>query len=160
MKNPHQAMSMQWKMRWGHDFPKDKGEGMLTLSQCGKNPCVMGKTHQNYQLPLFLSFFPTIYFCQKEVEVFVAWKGKSMGNSNWEEHLVLNIVFWLHGQENTQNCMPFPYVCVFHLPSRLGGSRGDFFSSFILHSWGYCRKLNHPEFLSFTFQFSFPSVHA
>ena len=36
MKNPESAMSMQRKMRWGHDFPKDKGEGMLTLNQFGK----------------------------------------------------------------------------------------------------------------------------
>ena len=25
MKNPQPDMSMQQKMRWGHDFPKDKG---------------------------------------------------------------------------------------------------------------------------------------
>ena len=85
---------MQRKMRSRHDFPKDKGEGMLTLNQFGKKPCVMGKTHQNCQLPFFLSFFPTIYFCQNVVEVVIAWKGKSMGNSNWAEHPVLNIVFF------------------------------------------------------------------
>ena len=79
MKNPQLAMSMQQKMRPGHDFCKDMGEGMLTLNQFGENPCVMGKTHQNYQPPFFLSFFPTIYFCQNMVEVVIAWKRKSMG---------------------------------------------------------------------------------
>ena len=35
-KNPQPTMSMQQKKRWGHDFPKDKGEGMLTLNQFGE----------------------------------------------------------------------------------------------------------------------------
>ena len=78
MKNPQLAMSMQRIMRWGHDFPKDKGVGMLTLSLFGENPCVMGRTHQNYQLPSFLSFLPNHLFCQKVVEVVIAWNGKSM----------------------------------------------------------------------------------
>ena len=47
----------------------------------------LGKTHQNCQLPLFLSFSPTIYFYQNLVEVVIAWNGKSMGKkSNWTEH--------------------------------------------------------------------------
>ena len=66
-------------MRWGHDFPKDKGVGMLTLNLFRKNPCVMWRTHQNYQLPFFLSFLPNNLLCQKVVEVVIAWKGKSMG---------------------------------------------------------------------------------
>ena len=45
MKNPQPTMSMQLKMRWGHDFPKDKGEGMLTLNKFGEKPCVMEKSH-------------------------------------------------------------------------------------------------------------------
>ena len=73
-------MSMQWIMRWGHDFPKDKGVGMLTLNPFEENPCVMGRTHQNCQQPSFLSFLPNHLFCQKVVEVVIAWKGKSMGN--------------------------------------------------------------------------------
>src|SRR5713226_5734181 len=67
-------------MRWGHDFRKDKGVGMLTLSQFGENPCVMGRTHKNCQLPSFFSSLPNHLFCQKVVEVVIAWKGKSMGN--------------------------------------------------------------------------------
>ena len=63
----------------GHDFPKDKGVGMLSLSQFGENPCVMGRTHQNCQLPSFLSSLPNHLFFQKVVEVVIAWKGKSMG---------------------------------------------------------------------------------
>ena len=70
-------------MRWGHDFPKDKGVGMLTLNLFGENPCVMRRTHQNYQLPSFLSFLPKHSFCQKVVEIVIAWKGKSMGNLEW-----------------------------------------------------------------------------
>ena len=70
-------------MRWGHDFPKDKGVGMLTLSQFGEKPCVMGRTHQNCPLPSFLSSLPNHLFCQKVVEVVIAWKGKSMGNFEW-----------------------------------------------------------------------------
>ena len=72
-------MSMQRIIRWGHDFPKDKGVGMLTLSQFGENPCVMGKTHQSGQLPFFLSSLPSHLFCHKVVEVVISWKGKSMG---------------------------------------------------------------------------------
>ena len=71
-KTPQPAMLMQRKMRWGHDFPKDNGEGMFTSNQFGEMPCVMGKTYQNYQLQFFLSFFPTIYFCQNVVEVVIA----------------------------------------------------------------------------------------
>ena len=79
-ENPHPAMSMQRIMIWGHDFTKDKGVQMLTLSQFGENPCVMGRTHQNYQLPSFLSSILKHLFCQKVVEVVIALKGKSMGN--------------------------------------------------------------------------------
>ena len=79
-ENPQPVMSMQRIMIWGHDFPKDKGVGMLTLIQFGENPCVMGRTHKNCQLPSFLSPLPNHLFCQKVVEVVIAWKGKSMGN--------------------------------------------------------------------------------
>ena len=74
---------MQRIMRWGHDFPKDKGVGMLTVNLFGENACVMGRTHQNCQLPLFLSFLPNHLFFQKVVEVVIAWKRKSMGNFEW-----------------------------------------------------------------------------
>ena len=77
-------MSMQWIMRWGHDFPKDKGVGMLTLNHFGENPCVMGRTHQNYQLPSFLSSLPNHLFCQKVVEVVIAWNGKSIGKFEFD----------------------------------------------------------------------------
>ena len=82
-ENPQPAMSMQQIMRWGHDFPKDKGVGMLTLRLFGEKPCVMGRTHQNCQLPSFLSSLPNHLFCQKVVEVVIAWKRKSMGNFKW-----------------------------------------------------------------------------
>ena len=79
-ENPQLAMSMQRIKTWGHDFPKDNGVGMLTLSQFGEKPCVMGRTHQNCQLPSFLSSLPNHLFCQKVVEVVIASKGKGMGN--------------------------------------------------------------------------------
>ena len=79
MKNPQPDMSMQRKMRWGHDFPKAKGEEMLTLSQFGKSHVSWGEPIINCQLPFFLSFSPTIYFCQNVVEVVIVGKGKSMG---------------------------------------------------------------------------------
>ena len=78
MKNSQPAMSMQRIMRWGHDFPKDKEVGMLTLSLFGEKPCVMGRTHKNCQLPSFLSSLPDHLFYQRVVEVVIAWKGKSM----------------------------------------------------------------------------------
>ena len=78
-EKPRPAMSLQRIMRWGHDFPKDKGVGMLTLSQFWENPCVMRRTHQNCQLPFFLSSLLNHLFCQMVVEVIIAWKGKSMG---------------------------------------------------------------------------------
>ena len=96
-ENPQPAMSMQRIMRWGHDFPKDTGVGMLTLSQFGENPCVMGRTPQNYQLPFFLSSLPNHLFFQKVVEVIIAWKRKSMGNSKWAGHPVLECHVLLAG---------------------------------------------------------------
>ena len=90
-------------MRWGHDFPKDKGVGMLTLSQFRENPCVMGRTHQNCQLPSFLSSLPNHLFCQKVVEVVIAWKGKSMGISNWAKHPILGchvLLAWTRKHED------------------------------------------------------------
>ena len=82
-ENPWPSMSMQRIMTWGHDFPKDKGVGMLTLNLFGENPCVIRRTHQNCQIPSFLSFLPNHVFCQKVVEVVIAWKGKTMGNFEW-----------------------------------------------------------------------------
>ena len=79
MKNPQPTMSMQRKMRWGNNFPKDKGEGMLTLNQFGKIHVSWGNPIKKFQPPFFLSFFPTIYFCQNVVEVVIVGKGKSMG---------------------------------------------------------------------------------
>ena len=44
-ENPQPAMSMQRIMRWGHDFPKDKEVGMLTLNPFGQ--CYRNRTgHQ------------------------------------------------------------------------------------------------------------------
>ena len=45
-------MSMQWIMRWGHDFPKDKGVGMLTLSMLGKIHVSRGEPIRTVNCPL------------------------------------------------------------------------------------------------------------
>ena len=52
---------------------------MLTLNLFGKNPCVMGRTHHNCQLPSFLSSLLNHLFYQKVIQVVIAWNGKSMG---------------------------------------------------------------------------------
>ena len=76
----------------GHDFPKDKGVGMLSLNQFGEKPCVMGRTHQSFQLPFFLSSLPNHLFCQKVLEVviviFSSYKASIMilGSFNWENN--------------------------------------------------------------------------
>ena len=93
-------------MRWGHDFPKDKGVGMLTLNLFGENPCVMGRTHQNRQLPSFLSFLPNHLFCQEVVEVVIAWKGKSMGNFEWGRAPSSGVSCFSYRDKKT----PKPYV--------------------------------------------------
>ena len=92
-------------MRWGHDFPKDKGVGILNLSLFGKNPCVMGRTHQNYQLPSFLSFLPNHLFCQEVVGVVIAWKGRVWAILNWAEHPVLESHVFLAWTRKHQNRM-------------------------------------------------------
>ena len=77
MKNPQLAMSMQRKMRWGHDFPKDNREEMLTLNQFGKSHVSWGNPIKNVT-SLFLVFLPNHLFYQNVVEVVIVGKGKSM----------------------------------------------------------------------------------
>ena len=49
------------KMRWGHDFSKDKGEGMLTLKQFGKIHVSWGKPIKTVNYPFsYLSSQPFI----------------------------------------------------------------------------------------------------
>ena len=94
----------------GDDFPKDKGMGMLTLNLFGEKPCVMGRTHQNYQLPSFLSFLPNHLFYQKVVEVVIAWKGKSMGNFEWGRAPNSGVSCFACRDKKTQE----PYVSLTH----------------------------------------------
>ena len=61
MKNPQPAMSMQLKMRWGNDFPKDMGEGMLTLNQFGKSHVSLGNPIKTVNYPFFV-FLPNHLF--------------------------------------------------------------------------------------------------
>ena len=89
-------------------FPMDREEGeCLTLSHRG-NPSKLSTTH-------FLSFSPIIYFCQKLVQVVIAWEWEEYGkNSNWEEHPFWKNVFWLPWQVKTQKRMPIlPCILVF-----------------------------------------------
>ena len=118
-------MSMQRIMRRGHDFPKDKGVAMLTLSRFRENPCVMGRNHQNCQLPSFLSSLPNHLFFQKVVEVVSAWKGRVWEILNAAEHLVWSVVFCLQGQENTRTVCQFD-PCI----------RAEFSYSHIFESYG------------------------
>ena len=64
---------------WHIHFCSNLRSTQLTLSQFGEIPCVMGRTHQKCQLPSLLSYLPNHLFCQKVVELVIAWKGKSMG---------------------------------------------------------------------------------
>ena len=82
-ENPWLAMSMQRIMRWGHEFPKDEGVGMLTLNLFGEKPYVMGRTHQNCQLPSFLSFLPKPFILPEGGWGSYCLEGKSMGNFEW-----------------------------------------------------------------------------
>ena len=93
-------------MRWGYDFPKDKGVEMLTLNLFGENPCVMGRPHQNRQLPSFLSFLPNHVFCHEVVEVVIAWKGKSMGKFKWSRAPIFGMLCFACMDKKT----PEPYA--------------------------------------------------
>ena len=61
MKNPQPAMSMQQIMRWGHDFPKDKGAGNVNLEPIWGKAMCHGENPSELSTNLFLVFFPTIY---------------------------------------------------------------------------------------------------
>ena len=111
MKNPQPAMSMQQIMRWGHDFPKDKGVGMLTLSLFREKPCVIGRNHHNFQLPSIFSFLPNHLLCQKVVEVVIAWKGESMGNFEWGRPPNFGMLYFPYRDNKT----PEPYVIFTHV---------------------------------------------
>ena len=132
-ENPQPAMSMQRIMRWGHYFPRYKGVGMLTLSLVVENPCVMGRTHQNCQLPFFLSFFPTIYCCENVVEVVIAWKGKSMGKFKLgrEPSFVMSC-FACMDKKTLELYASLTYAFMFWGAARHSGS----FTIFVLHSSG------------------------
>ena len=112
MKNPQLAMSMQRIMKRGHDFPKDKREGMLTLSHFGVRPCVMGKNPSKLSTTLFLVFLPNHLFCQKVVEVVIAWKVKSMGKFKLGRAPSFECLVLLAWKRKHENRMPFFASCV------------------------------------------------
>ena len=100
-------MSMQWIMRWGHDFPKDNGVGMLTLSMFGENPCVMQRTHQNYQTTLFLVFSSQPFILPEGGWGSYCLEGEEYGKFWIGQSQFWNVVFCLHGQENTRTICQF-----------------------------------------------------
>ena len=124
-------MSIQQIMRWEHDFLRLKGGGYSNLWSNGENTNVKGRTHQTIN---YLSCFihPIIYYCQKLVELFIAWDGKGMeiiiriGNNT---HFWKN-VFWLMSQVNAQNCFPFLHAFTF---SSFLTFLGSFWTFFIIH---------------------------
>ena len=95
-------MSMQRIMRWGHDFTKGKGVGMLNLNLFGEKLCVMGRTHPNYQLPYLFYFLPNHDFCQKVFEVVIAGRGRVWEILIGKSTQFWSVVFCLQGQENTR----------------------------------------------------------
>ena len=63
-------------MRWGHDFLRIVG-GYSNLWANGENPNVKGRTHQTVNYLSCLTH-PIIYYCQKLVELVIAWDGQGM----------------------------------------------------------------------------------
>ena len=97
---------MQQIMRWGHDFPRIGRGGMLNLEP-------LSKTHKKYQLPLFLSFSPTIHFYQNLIEVVTAWKGKTMGKNSSRAPILEERVLNPWARKNPKNVLPFPHALTF-----------------------------------------------
>ena len=61
-------------------FLRIRGWGMLTLNLFGENPCFMWRTHQNCQLPSFLSFLPKPFILPEGGWGSYCLEGKGMGN--------------------------------------------------------------------------------
>ena len=121
-------MSMQKIRRWGNYFPRIRGRECLNLSHWGKNPSKLSAT-------LYLSFSPTIYFCQNLVEVVIAWNGKSMGKIR----IGKSTHFWktcfdLMGKKTPKNVCPFPHAFMF-----------SSFLTFLESCWTFL--IIHPSFV-------------
>ena len=106
---------------------------MLTLSQFGENPCVMGRTHQNCQLPSFLTSLLNHLFFQKVVEVVIYWKGKSMGNLELARAPNFGMSCFACMDKKTQKLYVSldPYIHVLDSLSLLRAARGS--HSFSIH---------------------------
>ena len=87
-------MSMQQIMRWGHDFLRIMGGNIQTFGANGEKPNVKGRSHQTVNY-LSCLIHPIIYYCQKLVELVIAWDGQGMTaqNSNWRSHQLLGNAF-------------------------------------------------------------------
>ena len=126
-------MSMQRKMRWGHDFPKDKGEEMLTLNQFGKTHVSWGNPIKTVNYPFSCLSSQPFIFARMWLRQLLQGKGRVWENSNWVEHPVSNVVFCLHGKENTRIVSPFHSRIMF---------------SFWIHIQGEARRLAHRSLFS------------
>ena len=94
-------MSMEQRMRWGHDFLRIRvwGGEYLTFGANGENPNVKGRTHQIVHY-LSCLIHPIIYYSQKLVEVVIAWEWEEYGkiNSNFGKHPFLGKTFLTFGE--------------------------------------------------------------
>ena len=74
-------MSMQQIMRWGMIFLRIRRGEYLTFGANGEKPNVNERTHQTvYDLSCLIH--PIIYYCQKLVEVVIAWGWEEYGQGN------------------------------------------------------------------------------
>ena len=55
-ENPQPTMSMKRIMRWGHDFPKDKGGGNVNLEPVWGKAMCHGENPSELSTTLFLVF--------------------------------------------------------------------------------------------------------
>ena len=153
-------MSMQQIKRWGHDFLRIRGGDIQAFGPMGKIQMSKGEPIKTVNY-LSCLIHPIIYYCQKLVELVIAWDGQGLevkiriGQSTnfWKN------VFWLMSQVNAQNCFPFPHSFMFSSFLTFLGSSLTFFSS-ILHSHWALMQLNLPFFLSFMWSVVFLIFHA
>ena len=75
-KKPQPAMSMQQIMRWGNDFLRIRG-GFQNFGPTGKGQMSKGEPIKTINY-LSCLIHPIIYYCQKLVELVIAWDGKGM----------------------------------------------------------------------------------
>ena len=68
-------MSIQQIMRWGHDFLRITGGIFKPLGPMGKSQMSKGEPIKTVNY-LSCLIHPIIYYCQKLVELVIAWYGQ------------------------------------------------------------------------------------